>query len=73
MSITDMSQRDSRRDFSVSHTTPTRPDPTRPLYQWSPLHACRHLSDAGAFERIATWLTGWVRDDMDAATRWRFA
>ena len=31
------------------------------------------LSDAGAFERIATWLTGWVRDDMDAATRWRFA
>ena len=31
MSVTGMSQRDSRCDFGVSHTTPTRPDPTRPL------------------------------------------
>lgn len=30
MTVTTPSQRDSRCDFGVSHTTPTRPDPTRP-------------------------------------------
>ena len=55
MSVTEMSQRESRRDFGVSHTTPTRPDPTRPLYQWSPSvvgrwvpNPNRHLGDGAA-------------------------
>ena len=61
MSVTEMSQRDARRDFGVSHTTPTRPDPTRPLYQWSP---CMHDVAVGNARD---------RDDMDAATRRRFA
>jgi len=31
MTVTQVSRRESRCDFGVSHTTPTRPDPTRPL------------------------------------------
>lgn len=31
MTVTAASRRESRCDFGVSHTTPTRPDPTRPL------------------------------------------
>ena len=74
MTVTAASRRESRCDFGVSHTTPTRPDPTRPLYQWSPLHACRHLGNARRpFSRIAEALMGWLGDDMDAATRRRFA
>lgn len=71
MSVTEMSQRDSQRDLGVSHTTPTRPDPTRPLYQWSPFHTCRHLGNA---QRVigALDLTH-LSDGMDAATRRRFA
>lgn len=31
MTVTAASRCESRCDFGVSHTTPTRPDPTRPL------------------------------------------
>lgn len=31
--VTQLSQRESRRDTSVSHATPTRPDPTRPIQE----------------------------------------
>lgn len=60
MTVTAASRRESRCDFGVSHTTPTRPDPTRPINNYP----------RSGFHHIVTYVTRGLRDVVvEALTR----
>ena len=58
MSVTQASRRDRSVSNAVSHTTPTRPDPTRPLSSGEPFHHNVAVGDArGSDNGLVTALT----------------